>query len=178
MTEAGSALGSPLTIGNVPSTSDLARFAESAARDGRRLVVGALIANAAGRIYVQRRSQTRELFPGAWDIVGGHVETGETLEAALGREVREETGWTLTALGAVVEVIDWEAGGVRRREVDMLVTVEGDLEHPHLEESKHSEGRWLEPGQAHVLLERRSPTDVWVHTVVVRAFTMLSGALG
>jgi 8-oxo-dGTP pyrophosphatase MutT (NUDIX family) len=165
---------SSVTIGRVPTGVDLARFAESAVRDDRRLVVGALIVDGARRIYVQKRSQTRELFPGAWDIVGGHVEAGETVEAALAREVMEETGWTLTGLGAVVEVIDWEAGGVRRREVDMLVSVEGDLDDPLLEAGKHSEGRWLESDEAHLLLESRSPTDVWVHTVVVRAFVMAS----
>ncbi|HET8985792.1 MAG TPA: NUDIX domain-containing protein [Trueperaceae bacterium] len=178
MTETTPAPSSSLTIGRVPSSAVLARFAESAVRDGRRLVVGALVANAAGRIYVQKRSQTRALFPGAWDIVGGHVEAGETVEAALGREVLEETGWTLTGLGAVVEVIDWEADGVRRREVDMLVTVAGDLGNPRLEAGKHSEGRWLAPDEAHVLLESRTPTDVWVHTVVVRAFELVSGVSG
>lgn len=167
-----------MAVGRVPTVAELARFAESAASDHRKLVVGALIADAAGRIYVQKRSDTRELFPGAWDIVGGHVEAGETLVEALAREVTEETGWSLTSWGAVVEVIDWEAGGVRRREVDVLVTIDGDLGNPLLEAGKHSEGRWLEPGQAGLLLDSRSDTDVWVHTVVVRAFGLLSALRG
>lgn len=163
-----------LAVGRVATVAGLARFAQSALKDDRRLVVGALIADRAGRIYVQRRSLERELFPGAWDIVGGHVESGETLEAALAREVREETGWLVTDLGAVVEIIDWEAGGVERREVDLLVTVAGDLTRPLLEADKHSEGRWIGPQETDVLLESRSPTDVWVHTVVTRAFGLLA----
>lgn len=167
-----------LRVGRVPTTDDLGRFAESAAADHRQMVVGALIADAAGLIYVQKRSETRGLFPGAWDIVGGHVEAGETVLAALAREVKEETGWSLTSRGAVVEVIDWEAGGVKRREVDMLVTVDGDLGNPLVEAGKHSEGRWLALSEVGLLLESRSPTDVWVHTVVVRAFGLLSGRSG
>lgn len=166
--------GSVLRVGAVPNGAALARFAASAASDGRSLVVGALVSDAAGRVYVQRRSPTRALFPGAWDIVGGHAEPGETVESALAREVSEETGWRVTALGAVVELIDWEAGGVPRREVDMLVTVEGDLAAPRLEEGKHDEGRWLAPHEVDVLLERRDPTDTWVHTVVTRAFALLA----
>ena len=165
-----------LTIGLEPTEPALQRFAASAVRAGRRLVVGALVADDAGRIYVQRRSESRALFPGAWDIVGGHVEEGESLTEALAREVHEETGWRLRSLGAVVELLDWEAGGVQRREVDLLVTVDGDLSRPRLERDKHSDGRWLAPSDAAVLLERRDATDVWVHSVVVRAFELLARA--
>ena len=174
MTDEQKAADERVTVGRVATSAALAAFAASAAADGKRLVVGALVVDGAGRIYVQKRSDDRALFPGAWDIVGGHVELGESIREALAREVMEETGWSLRSLGAVVEVIDWEAGGVERREVDMLVTVAGDLANPVLEGTKHTEGRWLERAQSHVLLERRSATDVWVHTVVERAFALLA----
>jgi 8-oxo-dGTP diphosphatase len=35
-------------------------------------------------------------FPNCWDLIGGHVEDGETPEEALVREVNEELGITLT----------------------------------------------------------------------------------
>lgn len=60
--------------------------------EGRECVVGALIADSADRVFVQKRSTNRRLFPGCWDIAGGHVEPGEMLEQALAREIREETG--------------------------------------------------------------------------------------
>lgn len=164
---------SAVTIGQEATSIDLERFAVSAAHAGRRLVVGALVTDGAGRIYVQRRSPERELFPGCWDLVGGHVEAGESVETALAREVREETGWRLVQLGPVVEAVDWEAGGVARREVDLLVRVEGDLADPVLEACKHTEGRWLRPAEAAVLLEGREPDDLWVHDVVMRAFSLL-----
>lgn len=161
-------------LGMVPSSADLAKFAASAARAGRRLVVGAVISDGADGLYVQRRSLSRALFPGCWDIVGGHAEPGESVEQALAREVLEETGWRLSELGPVVEVIDWEAGGVGRREVDVLARVHGDLARPRLEVGKHTEGRWFQASDTALLLEGRQPDDEWVFEVVQRAFELLS----
>jgi 8-oxo-dGTP pyrophosphatase MutT (NUDIX family) len=169
-----SPLSSPL-LDTVPTPADLAAFQEGAERLSRRLVVGALIHDPLGRIFVQRRSESRALFPGCWDLVGGHVEVGETLLDALGREIAEETGWELAAVGRVVMTLDWEAGGVARREIDLLVTVVGDLTRPALEVAKVSEGRWLARGELAALLERREPDDVFVHDVVERAFALLGG---
>jgi isopentenyldiphosphate isomerase len=46
-----------------------------------------------GRLFLQKRSMTKDTHPGEWDsAVGGHVMAGESAEAALVRESREELG--------------------------------------------------------------------------------------
>jgi 8-oxo-dGTP pyrophosphatase MutT (NUDIX family) len=67
------------------------------------------------------RVADRRLLPAIWDIVGGHLEPGESPEQVLARELEEETGWRLRELQSVVT--DWEHKGVVRRELDYLVTV-------------------------------------------------------
>ena len=49
-----------------------------------------------GRLLIYLRDDNPEIpFPNHWDLFGGHLETGETPEQALLREVREELGITL-----------------------------------------------------------------------------------
>ncbi len=165
---------SELPLGRVATASELSAFARRARLDGRRLVVAALVADANGRIFVQRRSETRALFPGCWDVVGGHAEAGEGVREALEREVAEETGWDLLAVREVVEVLDWEAAGEPKREIDVLVEVIGDLTRPRLEAGKHSEGRWLARDELPLLLERRDPDDRFIHRIVAAAFAVLA----
>lgn len=55
--------------------------------------VGILVCNGRGQVYVHRRTQSKDVFPGLYDMfVGGVVERGETYESAARREVAEELG--------------------------------------------------------------------------------------
>ena len=70
----------------------------------RRIVgVGAVVLAEGGRIVLVRRRY--EPLAGEWSLPGGVVEVGETLEAAVAREVLEETGLDVR-VGPVVDVFD------------------------------------------------------------------------
>lgn len=57
-----------------------------------KVVAKALVRNSEGLCLVLYRSNTHPLFPGHIDFPGGEVESEEIPEAAVAREIQEETG--------------------------------------------------------------------------------------
>jgi isopentenyldiphosphate isomerase len=56
-------------------------------------VVHVLIFNKKGELFLQKRSETKDVAPGKWDTsVGGHVSSGENLLETAKREMEEELG--------------------------------------------------------------------------------------
>ncbi|MEV8377343.1 GNAT family N-acetyltransferase [Kribbella sp. NPDC056861] len=131
--------------------------------------VGALIRDEQGRVYVHRRTAERRLLPGIWDIVGGHLEDGETPEQALAREVEEETGWRVREIVLAVTDWEWEYEGRVRRELDYLITVDGDLTRPRLEEGKHDASAWVGPDDLELLMVNRTDGDRRLRDIVAYA---------
>lgn len=100
-------------------------------KKNRTVTVGALLVNHDRKVLMGLRAAWKKAWPGHWDTIGGRVEGGETLEAALVREVQEEVGVTPTkfhwmecieerhpqlygaALHHVFEVSGWDGGDPR-----------------------------------------------------------------
>ena len=138
------------------------------------LVASALVVDDSGRIFFQKRSATRKRFPDTWDVVGGHLEPGETIEEALRREVTEETGWRVAAvLGEVGTYRYVGEDGLTRHETSFLVRVDGDLEHPVLEEGKHTESRWLTEDDLDVLDFHAEVTGGMIRRLAEDGFAVL-----
>jgi ADP-ribose pyrophosphatase YjhB (NUDIX family) len=64
--------------------------------------IGGVIVHEGRVVLVKRRF---EPLAGQWSIPGGAVESGETLDACVAREMAEETGFVVE-VGPVVEVLD------------------------------------------------------------------------
>ncbi|MEW5974963.1 MAG: NUDIX hydrolase YfcD [Acidobacteriota bacterium] len=58
-----------------------------------------LVFNSSGQLFVQKRTQTKDVYPGYWDpAAGGVVQVGESYEESAARELSEELGISDVAL--------------------------------------------------------------------------------
>lgn len=63
------------------------------ARGLRHRAVHVLVFDAAGRVFLQKRSMRKDMSPGLWDSsCSGHLDAGEGYDAAAVRELGEEIG--------------------------------------------------------------------------------------
>ncbi|MBT4124229.1 MAG: NUDIX domain-containing protein [Candidatus Pacebacteria bacterium] len=57
------------------------------------------------KVLMFKRSETKKKFPGFWSIPGGHIDEGEDPLTSAIREVKEETGITITPEDIKLKVV-------------------------------------------------------------------------
>lgn len=60
------------------------------------IALAALVSN--GKLLLAHRHPARRWYPDCWDLLGGHIEVGESPEQAVRRECREEIAVDLSQL--------------------------------------------------------------------------------
>lgn len=89
----------------------------------QQLVVGAIVRDGDNALLLERPET--EFMGGIFELPSGKVEPGETLDAALIREVAEETGLTVVDIADYIGNFDYTSGsGKTSRQFNFSVTVE------------------------------------------------------
>ena len=117
--------------------------------------VGALLLRE-GRILLGKRAPDRRWLPDAWDLLGGHIEPGETPDAALQRELAEELG--IRALGW--DWLDTLSGADWRLRIALVRSWEGEPRNRQPAEHAHVEWCSLEAAQARLATVHACFADV------------------
>ena len=154
-----------------PTNQFLTDTLEQCYKDGRIPCVDLLIMNDGGEILAQKRADNRRLFPGCWEVPGGHVEDGEGFEDTIRREIKEELDVDFGEFIAFVDAFDWESGDSKYRNFQFLGSTTGV---PRLTEpEKTTELRWIHLGNLDTLLENRQADDDHHYRVVKKALAMI-----
>lgn len=101
--------------------------------------MGAIIPRESQVLLLRRRKD--DFLPGIYEMPGGSVEPNESLEEALIREVREETGMEVRRVDNYLGAFDYEdERGERTRVFNYTVEVAGPFE---VKLSEHDEYAWV-----------------------------------
>jgi 8-oxo-dGTP diphosphatase len=97
-----------------------------------------------GKLFVARRADTKKFLPGKYELPGGHIEFGETMEKGLEREIMEEFGFEVV-IGEPFYVFTntRDNNTVHSVEVDYFVTLADPNQNIELNPEDHSEYRWI-----------------------------------
>jgi isopentenyldiphosphate isomerase len=97
--------------------------------------------NPAGKLFVHRRTESKDIFPGYWDVaVGGVVQAGEDYATAAGRELREELGVRGAPLRRLLPM-RYDDGRLRVRGMVYSCTCAGRV---RFQRSEIAAGKWLD----------------------------------
>jgi isopentenyl-diphosphate delta-isomerase type 1 len=104
-----------------------------------------LVHDASGHLFLQRRSLSKDTFPGCWDSsCSGHVDAGEDYPTAARRELGEEIGWTDASLPLrpLVKLAATPETGQEFIQIYLLGPIAGPFD---LNPEEIIDSRWISP---------------------------------
>lgn len=119
-----------------------------------------------GQVLLVKRSSQEEVGGGTWELVGGKMVFGETLETSLRREIKEETG-----LDVVIEKLLYATTfqtDPTRQIVLLSYLCQSETDNVTLSD-EHSEYRWTSKKEARLLLTPEIIRDFENHAVFTLA---------
>jgi isopentenyl-diphosphate delta-isomerase type 1 len=121
--------------------------------------VHVMVHDPSGRLFLQRRSLSKDTFPGCWDSsCSGHVDAGEDYPIAARRELGEELGWydVSLPLRPLLKLRACPETGYEFIQIFLMGPCSGPFElHPE----EITEGRWIVPADLDILV-RENPDQV------------------
>jgi len=95
---------------------------------------------------IVKRNENDNLYPGAWEFPGGHLEDGETIKEGLKRELLEEIGFTDEFNPRIThyydEIKSKNGKLIYNLEIDFIINVDRSNLEIKLS-NEHSEYKWV-----------------------------------
>lgn len=95
---------------------------------------------------IVKRNENDDLYPGAWEFPGGHLENGETLSEGLKRELREEIGFFGEFNPIIIHYFDEVKNEgsklIYNLEIDFIIDVNSSKVKVKLSD-EHSDYKWV-----------------------------------
>ncbi|MFH0874046.1 MAG: NUDIX hydrolase [Candidatus Komeilibacteria bacterium] len=101
-----------------------------------------------GKLLVARRADTKKFLAGQYELPGGHIEFGETMEQGLAREIKEELHIDVKIDEPFFVFTYIDNNSEHSIEVDYFATLVSPDQDIKINAADHSEFRWVGPEEA------------------------------
>ncbi len=95
-----------------------------------------------GRLLIIKRAPASDPFPGLWDVPGGSLHKGETVDQGIRRETSEEVD---LALSHIRPLTTWSTGQQENLVIGLSFLAAAETDKVTLSE-EHTEFAWMSPG--------------------------------
>lgn len=95
-----------------------------------------------GKVLVGKRAETKQHFPGKWELPGGHIEFGETIREGLIRELLEEYNINIE-LDKLYSEFTWVGGNEHVIEVLYIAHMVNPNQKITMNEKELSDFAWI-----------------------------------
>ncbi len=120
------------------------------------LTIKAVVFNKEGKVLILKRAKNDKLNPSKYDLPGGHIEKGESLNESIIREVQEETGLQVV-MGNIIDVVEFPQDSLLFKEEKRGIRCICYANSSKVELShEHDEYEWVSLNQ---ITEKLSPDD-------------------
>jgi 8-oxo-dGTP pyrophosphatase MutT (NUDIX family) len=122
-----------------------------------RVFVCAVIRNNEGKFLLLKRANDSHFAPGEWEFLSGTIDSNETAEECIKREVNEETGLIVNVLEAkpVFEITDKDG-----RWVVIPYEAKVDLSDVKISD-EHSEFAWMHRNEIEIIPYMQDMKSLW-----------------
>ncbi len=122
------------------------------------------------KVFVAKRADTKSFLPGVYELPGGHIEFGETIEAGLQRELLEEFHIDIV-IGNPFYVFTYlsDNNTIHTVEIDYFATMKNPSQEIRSNPEDHSEWRWITKDEIDIYFK---PDDT-ARTILQKGFSML-----
>lgn len=147
-------------------------------REGQQVITACAVIykkiNGAVHIALFKRATTKKFMPGIFELIGGHIDFGETLEAGLMREVREEIGMDIV-VEEVCHAFTYINTVKKSHSVEVVYCARFPDESAEivLNPEDHSELVWIQEVDVRSVYELQGRLDDQEYVAVQKAFAII-----
>lgn len=133
-------------------------------------IVGCAFLHKKGKLLIAKRSNSCRFLPGKFELIGGHIEFGETIEEGLKREAKEEIGINIKLEDPFYAFTYVSDGGNRHSvEICYFAKMVNPSQPVKLNPEEHSEYKWINKNEINIYF----PLDDPERLAAKKGFTIL-----